>query len=412
MIRTICFLFCISMVLQGANELTVVPSPGMPVTNINGVPAIDLSQIPTGSLVSYDIWFKSVDFDFAACEFKIYYPFSLFSLSDEDSHWVNNAGAVFAPGPLFADALVLPIDDTGNRIAPNVAINPFSVRVGLVFTNGLARWRGSPQNPHPGGMLGTIRFYYNGTATCTSLIESVQVLLSPNYTANHYDYFSDSAGNRVPIVSTAPVDIHGLEGEPGYLGQSGKNIRADANRDGVRGASDALTAAMCALNGQDACAGGIWTGIDQAEYLQTFDYNCDGSVGAADALGLAKLALGMRERSSATSMAVSLSSGNVTLSTTENGVLAITRLQLEGLDYQAPVFVNDELGWTLLYESNGPFLDIMVVRTDNADGPVPTVQIPFQRTARTAGTVLLHQGATQTSSQNPIFWEPTLEVAQ
>lgn len=156
MTRTFLILmFSLTPFAGAVNDLILEPSPGMPTITINGVTAIDVRQIGAGGLLSYDLYFRNIDFTFAAAEFRFYYPFWVARFSEELSHWQNNTDAVFVPGPAFSpdQALVLPANPDGSRKVPPNILGNISFMAGLVFRDSMARWKGTPQAPHPGGLL-------------------------------------------------------------------------------------------------------------------------------------------------------------------------------------------------------------------------------------------------------------------
>ena len=376
------------------NELILTPAAGMPVTQIMGVAAVDVSGLQPGDLIAYDLFFENIDFDFAACEFQIYFPFGLTSMSGQNMDWSSGSGAVFLLASDLAalGTVALPIDVNGQRVAPAGVVEG-SVRVGLVFADPMARWRGSPSSPHPGGRLGTIRFTWHGSPSCASQLEPIQVLVGPSFGTGLYDYFSDALGNRTPIVSTAPLSLYGLEGVSAYFGDPNRRIRADANQDLTRDATDALPAALCALNGQNQCAGGIWASIDPAEYLQTFDFNCDGAVLAIDALGLARLCLGLRDRTqtgdavSAPVQALSLSTGADSLELdlgAFSGRLVYLSIAHYGVTLESPRLSGPPSGsaWQMIYAPSGDFIEVLIVNP--SETPVPKIHFELKGPAEGA----------------------------
>ena len=374
--RIICLVWLLSSFGWATNDLRILPSATMPLTEINGVTAIDLRLIGRGDLVSFDIRFENIDFNFAGCEFKIYHPIFLASLSPDPQDWQLNQGAVFVPGSQLGEhPLVLPVDGSGNRTAAHPTLNANEVRLGVLFTDSESRWSGTPQQPHPGGLLGRISYRYNGSPQTSSLLESVQVRLDPLYDAQgQNDYFTNAQGSRVAIVNQVPMDVHGLAGEPAYMGYPQMWIRADADRNGARNALDALPAARCAMEGQNSpnCP---WQGISSAAFVQTFDINCDEMVNALDALGLARLALGQRDR---TVSSANTFDGNVRLGNGENQQAALVLIRLVGdhLSTKPSIELMGSREWQIVTQTDGTQADILMLHRGGG-GRIPEIQLSW-----------------------------------
>ena len=357
-----------------ANDLTITPSAGMPIITVNGQPTVDVRQIGAGNLVSFDVYLTDIDFTLAATEFRIYFPIMLTGFSENQQDWQNNTDAVFAPAPAFEQALVLPADGNGNRLVPPNMVGNLSFMVGLVFRDSLARWKGTPQKPHPGGLLGTITVRYNpvGVSTCDSKIESIQIGMGPLFGDGQFDYFADQNGDRVALTASIPVDLHGEYGLPAYFGNPDASIRADANDDNIRNALDALPAANCALNGPDdpSCLDGVYWTQYPDRFTQVFDFNCDGQVNGLDALGCARLALGrVFNDPIGTSNRISLPDFSG-----DSGVMAVRTYQRNNQQTK-PILKNSSRDWFLHWEAYGQKVEVLLLRKHSTDdAPFPELE--------------------------------------
>ena len=370
----IIFIFA-SPLVWAINDLTIEPSPGMPLVTIEGQTAIDLRNLPLGNVMQFDVYLRDIDFTLAGLELRIYFPTGMTEIDSRQQHWQNNFGAVFKPGPAFANgqALVLPADEDGNRLVPSATI---SYMVGLVFKDSLARWEGTPINPHPGGLLGSIGLSFNldNEDSCDSKIESVRIGLGPLFCDGEFDYFSNENGDRVALTSTIPLDIHGQKGLAAYMGNPDASIRADANDDGQRNALDALSAANCALNGPDdpACVGGTYWGQYPDRFDQVFDFNCDGIVNSLDALGNARLALGQvfdDPIGSASRMSIPDFSG-------DTGVMAV-RGYYRPNPRLKPSLRQENRDWELHWDAQGDKVDVLLIsKNPGIDAPFPEIFWP------------------------------------
>lgn len=383
-----------------ANELTFVPAPEMPITNILGELAIDLRVLNAGDLISFDIFFENVDFTFAAAEFLIYHPAEILKLSDQDSDWETGQGAVFTIGRDLAgsDLMLLPTDAGGYPTASMVDIN--QTRVGMVITNPANYWQGTPANPYPGGHIGRISYVYNENLvnSCTSQIEPLHILITPLNQAGYTDYFSDNQGQRRAIVDSGPLGIFGLDGLPAYFGDPSKSIRADGNHDGFRTAADALPAARCAIFGQfDVNCHPVWQSEPVNVFTQTFDFNCSGQVTSADALGLARLTIGLRDRTVTAKnhlmgAEIGVSSAGVLDWVHDERNASMVFLSLEDSDDRRAIpYLNrmaQASGWSLVFERRDHVLDILLV--SKTLGPIPEIHFPIE-TAKTSSSFKLLQ---------------------
>ena len=351
--------------LYAVNHLTFTPTADMPLTTMDGVQVVDLRAIQPGSLISFDIRLEDIDFDFAGADFLIYKPDFLIGTSPNDLDWQKGWGAVFVAGPdLEGKVMRLPANGLGTAVAPN----PFRLRLGLVFNNPQFRWQVSPGQRHPGGLLGRISFTYDGGPTCTSRLESIQILLVHDPATNaNYDVFADGRGDRVALVDETPVDIYGLVGLPVYFGNPDKYLRGDADLNGIRNSLDALPAALCAMNGPND-PGCNWTGSADV-FAQIFDFNCNGEVNVLDALGLARIGLGSRKTDI---IARGVINGNrVLAANAREASLLFFSLQGQSLGRE-PFRLEQDRGWHMISEPGADGVDVLLIHP-GGDAPLPAI---------------------------------------
>jgi len=398
-----------------AQTITIAPSAsvhtgaaaGDPLGFIDGSGNLDISGMSNGDLVCFDIILADFDFNFAGYEFEINFPAYLVALSENAADWQANAGdgqgATYLKGSFISGSVqFLPADANGDRVAATTLENlEGKKRIGMLWTVAGDRPIGSAGTPNAGGTIGTVCFTLNKAADCNSTEEVVMIKMSTNYSTDE-DIFANDAAEREFISAT---NISGTFGDP-----SVNFKRADFNKDTNRDSLDALGAALCALNGQANCTG--WESDSVADYTQALDYNCSGAVDAQDALGLARLCLGLQNRTSfksleyyATGKAGMLVIDNEGLSASHQFVgFKVNNLHIEsiGIDQSAI-----DAGWALIDKREGDTFMYSVMNF-RGDAQLPTVRINYKSSGE-QGQIAVVETIHQTADLAEFQYSPSIQ---
>jgi hypothetical protein len=415
-IQTLFIALLISVSAFAVNDVTIVASSGMPTTTIaynsNNYTAIDLSQLTAGDLVCFDISFADFDFNLAGFEFELDYPPYLTSMSTSDGDWQTGTGAVFRAGSFITGSTqFLPANETGDRTAGTVANGRGVVRVGMLWTNPNDRPTGSAGTLNTGGVIGSVCFVYNpnSAANCSSLLESVRVVLGTSAGANN-DIFANDSAEREAVVTSTPRDAHNRAGVAAYIGNASSLLRGDASKNGVRSASDALECLKCTLLGKSRCT---WSADDANQYANVFDYDCSGAVGAADALGLLKLTLNVGNRAAgknASYYSISSEKGSFVATSDLVASMASVTYSFEGVELLEPTISDADKkdGWFLVHESTDRALQYILANVRQDMVKVPNVTINYKNAASNARIAILSTEH-QLFDLSPVQYAPLIE---
>ncbi|PIE89060.1 MAG: hypothetical protein CR997_13100 [Acidobacteria bacterium] len=394
------------------NTITLVPAtdvhtgsaPGAVEGYIDANNHLDVSGMPDGSLVVFDVIMTGLDFTLAGYEFKVDYPVKLLSLSTDDAEWQAGAAtsAIYIGSGMTAgsDIQWLPANADGTRNASTVVNYEGTFRVGMLWTNAASRPDGSTTPITD--TIGRISFVLDGRANCTSLSETVSITLTssdPQFVPDA-DIFANGAAERV-VVGTSDAEV--TFGEPGLY------LRADASANGVRDAGDLLAAAYCSLSGQnDATCNSMfdWSAQSADVFLQVFDYNCDGGVDAGDLLGNVLLTLGTGNRSmgkNLTPVAMTEKNGamNMGFGDMKGGMgyvsLAYNKMALGTPSISAEA---EQQGWALVYNMEATTINIAVFNVKSMNTAVPQINLTYKSNGE--GSIALIESIIQNASMESI----------
>ena len=382
-------------------------APGDPAGYIDpGTGKLDVSGMAAGSLLCFNVSLTNFDFNLAGYQFQINFPANVVAFSEVAGDWNAGTGAVVVPGPVMPAAATqsLPSDDMGVLIAPtNLQNREGKFEIGELITDPGMRPAGSPGTPNAGGVIARIWIEWNptGLATCTSGNETIRIPIGASFVDRSDDLFANDNAERV-TVGNAEISV--AIGDPGAFIRS--NFNNDANRDSL----DALGSALCALNGQASCTG--WTGATANEFLQVFDYNCDGFVNSLDALPLARLCLNLQNRTASKKADYfSVSEAGVLNIDYENriGAMASSTILLEGLKVGAPSISEaaSEAGWALVHERRNGSLQYILLNLKGQNLQIPTVRFEYEPIANNAQMAIVGT-ANQTADFNEFKYVPQL----
>ncbi|PIE03170.1 MAG: hypothetical protein CSA81_03295 [Acidobacteria bacterium] len=372
------------------NTITLVPAtdvhtgsaPGAVEGYIDANNHLDVSGMPDGSLVVFDVVMTGLDFTLGGYEFKVDYPVNLLSLSTDDAEWQAGAAtsAIYVGSGMTAgsDIQWLPANADGTRNASTVANDYGTFRVGMLWTNAASRPDGSTTPITD--TIGRISFVLDGRANCSSLSETVSITLTssdPQYVPDA-DIFANGAAERVVVGSS---DAEVTFGEPGLY------VRADADANGDRNALDTLAAAYCSIAGQNdsvCCSGHDWSAESADVFLQVFDYNCDGSVTALDLLGNALLTVGDGNRSVSKNMkriAMTKANGSVNMGFGNvKGGMGFVSLAYDNMVFDTPSISNEaeSKGWSLVYSLETDTLNMAVFNVKSMNTDIPQINLTYK----------------------------------
>lgn len=360
--------------------------------NYNGTDytAIDASAL-AGNLLCIEILLENFEFNFAGWEMAWTYPQGVAQLSTNVADWdpPSTSNAVFTPGDFFTgvNTLQLPVDASGDITVDTVRNNEGTYRVGMVVTDQATRPQGSEIAPGGGGVLGTLCVEVD--PACMGRMHSVNAVLTPNETSAG-DIFADDTASRVSLTVSTPINAFGAVGTPVYFGNPGAtHYKADANLNGVVGATDALA------NVQRTILGILPNGITQgsAEDIEIFDCNCDGTVSATDALCLVLRSLGVSSNRGVFGKRAprfyAENDGQFTIS--NNGVEAaatVVRVDLANVIVE-DIKIAGESSFQLFWElaADNSHLNYALINV-KGDAQVPSVVIDYRKTGKTGGATV------------------------
>lgn len=373
----------LAVIAGGAPALTIAPDA----TTHNGAAAgaaegfidamgnLDVSGMAAGSTLKFNISLADPDFTIGGYQFQINYPSSLSALSENDSDWDNNTGAIYLPGGYITGSFqMLPATNLGARTAGTVDNAAGRVTVGLIWTV-----PGDRPGNDVGGVIGQLCLTLNpsAVATCTSQSEPVSIVAGTEIFAD------ENAASAFTLGANVSVNF----------GDPSARVRSDFNGDGNRSAADALGAARAALFGRcnaQVTGGAVdWCNLPEAEFIQTFDFNCNGSVTAADALGCARLALGIANRRSslktADFMAVT-EDGEISFEYAKSvGAMVTASVRVDGMEISG-LSISEEAkkaGWTLLHTIEGGVVSYGLMNPGTtSDLPFPAVNMSYKLTGK------------------------------
>lgn len=370
----------------------------------------------TGNLLCIEILLENFEFNFAGWEMAWTYPQGVAQLSTTVADWdpPSTSNAVFTPGDFFTgvNTLQLPVDASGDITVETVSNNAGTYRVGMVVTDQATRPQGSAGTPGAGGTLGTLCVEVD--PACMGRLHSVNAVLTVNETAAG-DIFADDTASRVSVVASTPTNAFGGVGEAVYFGNPGAtHYKADANLDGVVGATDALANVQRTILG--TLPGGITQG--SAEDIEIFDCNCDGAVSATDALCLVLRSLGVTSnrgvfgKRAPRLMVDEKEAGQFVISNA--GVEAasnVVRIDLANVIVE-DIKIAGESSFQLFWElaADNSHLNYALINV-NGDTQVPNVVIDYRKTGKTGG-VSISNAVYQKNNLQELNAVPAISAAQ
>jgi len=408
-----------STLVWAANEITIVPSAvvhngaaaGDAAGFIDGNGKLDLTGMAPGSYLVFDVIMTDLDFTLAGYEFKFDFPVNLTMLSTTEAEWETGwpagspVAATYVANGLTASGATqfLPANADGTLNAATVDNINGNFRVGMLWTDAADR----PGATAGGSAIGQIAFLWDGSATCSSSEEKVEVTITsadPTLVPEA-DIFANDAATRV-VVGSANVNV--------LFGNTTSWLRADGDHSDSRSPGDLLINASCSLFGStNATCNAVHDWENDPQFAQVFDYNCDGNVTPADLLGNARLALGAGNRTSFKNIDyynVTAEESALTVSfNKQTAAMSFVNFAYDGMKLSAPSISEEaqQQGWTLIFDLGTDTLRYAVFNATLTKSVIPTVTINYE--SKNAGRIAVLDTMTQSSDLSFLDIQPVIE---